>query len=43
MNFHLFPKNLRFLLNLGLRVFASPYFDHDAFKHHTLHALDAFG
>jgi len=21
--------------------FASPYFDHDAFMHHTMHVLDA--
>ena len=34
----LFPQNLRFLLNF--RVFASPYFDHDAFMHHALHVLD---
>ena len=24
-------------------LFASPYFDHDAFMHHTLHVLDASG
>ena len=32
--FLLFSFNLRLLLNLG--VFASPYFDHDAFVHHAL-------
>jgi len=26
---------------LNLRLFASPYFDHDAFMCHALHALDA--
>ena len=24
-----------------LCVFRSPYFDHDAFMHHTMHVLDA--
>jgi len=26
---------------VNLRVFSSPYFDHDAFMHHALHLLDA--
>jgi len=36
---YLFSFNLRILDNL--RFFAFPYFDHNAFKHHSLHILDA--
>ena len=36
---HSFVQYIRLWLNL--RFFASPYFDHDAFMHYDLHALDA--
>ena len=36
---HIFVQFTSFGLNL--RFFGFPYFDHDAFTHHTLHVLDA--
>ena len=41
-NVHNFPTIfVKFLCVLPhLCIFASPYFDHDAFMHHTIHVLD---
>src|SRR6218665_3233791 len=39
--FPLFSFNLRFLLNLHFLCYHPPYFDHNAFVHHTLHVLNA--
>jgi len=38
-NFPLISSNLRVFYKL-YAFFISPYFDHDAFLHHTMHALD---
>jgi len=38
----MFSKNLP-VLNVLYVFFVSPYFDHDAFMHHTMHVLDAPG
>src|SRR6218665_2477190 len=39
-NVPLFSLNLRFFYLLHM-YFVSPYFDHDAFMHHTMHVLHA--
>src|SRR6218665_2972410 len=41
-NFPLISLNLRVFYILSV-FFVSPYFDHDAFMHHTMHTLDAHG
>src|SRR6218665_2920037 len=41
-NFPLISFNLP-VLNVLYVFFVSPYFDHDAFMHHTVHVLDASG